>query len=45
MNEKEDYRRQIIEMIEKIQDENVLLYFYIFIKGKVSGYFEKEKPK
>lgn len=35
MNEKDFYREQIIEMVQKIDIIDILEYFYIFIKGKV----------
>lgn len=37
MREKEWYREQIIEMVQKIDRIDILEYFYIFIKGKVGG--------
>lgn len=33
-----DYKKEIEKMLEKINDENVLEYLYIFIKGKTEGY-------
>lgn len=41
--EKEDYRKMIIEMVKNIQNENILEYLYVFIKGKAGQYVEKEK--
>lgn len=32
-----DYKKQIIEMLDKIEDSNILKYFYLFIKGKVKA--------
>ena len=45
MYEKEDYRKMIIEMIKNIQNENILEYLYVFIKGKAAQYDEKEKKQ
>lgn len=33
MKEKEDYKREIIDMINKIEDVNMLGYFYTFIRS------------
>ena len=41
--EKEDYRKMIIDMVKNIQNENILEYLYVFIKGKAGQYVEKEK--
>ena len=43
MYEKEDYRKKIIEMVKNIQNENILEYLYVFIKGKAGQYVVKEK--
>lgn len=32
-----EYKEKIIHIIENIEDENVLKYFYYFIKGKVKA--------
>lgn len=32
-----DYKKQIIDMIENTDDEEVLAYLYFFIKGKVKA--------
>ncbi len=32
-----EYREQIIDLIENIDDENVLAYLYFFIKGKLKA--------
>jgi hypothetical protein len=40
---KEDYRKMTIEMVKNIQNENILEYLYVFIKGKAGQHVEKEK--
>ena len=32
-----DYKKQIIEIVDKIEDVNILKYFYLFIKGKLEA--------
>lgn len=32
-----DYKKLIIEMLDKIEDVNILKYFYLFIKGKLEA--------
>ena len=32
-----DYKKRIIEMLDKIEDVNILKYFYLFIKGKLEA--------
>lgn len=30
-----EYKEEIIKMIEDLEDKDLLLYLYIFIKGKI----------
>lgn len=36
-NEKEFYKEQIVKLLEKIDDVDVLKYFYTFIKLKIGA--------
>lgn len=43
--EKEFYRREIIEMMKKIESPTILEYLYIFIQSKVGRYIKNEKEE
>ena len=32
-----EYKEEIIKMIESLEDKDLLLYLYIFIKGKIEA--------
>jgi hypothetical protein len=32
-----EYKEEIIKMIEDLEDKDLLLYLYIFIKGKIEA--------
>ena len=36
--EKEEYRKKIIEMVNKIERKDILEYLYTFIKAKLKGH-------
>lgn len=38
-----DYKQKIIELVEKINNQDILEYLYIFIKGKIGGCTEDEE--
>ena len=38
VEEKEEYRKKIIEMVNKIERKDILEYLYTFIKGKIKGH-------
>ena len=38
VDEKEEYRKKIIEMVNKIERKDILEYLYTFIKGKIKGH-------
>lgn len=38
VEEKEEYRKKIIEMVNKIERKDILEYLYTFIKAKLKGY-------
>lgn len=41
MREKEFYKEQIIKMVQKIENCDILEYIYIFLKGKLARYFNE----
>lgn len=40
--EKDFYKQKIIEMVEKINNQDILEYLYIFIKGKTERHTNDE---
>lgn len=44
MNEKEEYRKHIIEMIEKIENNDMLRFVYIVV-SELKGIVEYEQNK
>ena len=45
LGEKDYYKQQITELVKKINNQEILKYLYIFIKGKTEGYIEDEEKQ